>query len=658
MIRTSTSSMANALPGLCLVFAGLLGHVCPCVSSPYQPPDKQQMLEAYYQAMTAPKPLTVRRGVDFTAHRNRLRTMLLASMGLWPLPERIALDSRQGAILEHPWCRIQSISYRLWPGVRVCGLLYTPKHLFEEPAPAMLCPHGHWQDFFAHPSVQKRCLMFAKLGYVVFCPPQLHYEDLMLGISHQTLNVWGNMRALDYLQGLPQVDQTRLGVCGCSGGGLQTQMLVALDDRVKAATIAGFTCNYKHIMALRGIHCRCNHFPNVMRYTDHPEISTLGLPTPVQYLTMNDWTKDFAQESFPLITRLYAAHGAGDALDCHYEATEHNYDQSKRERTYGWMEKHLRPASDPGAIIEPAEIKTFTPDVLLSLCSELSQSQSFPQLSEMYRKRRGYEVPTITSRQEWTQYCRHMTTALEDLLGTRISLAQQSAASRPTAREIKSGLIVERINCPTEGPIAVPVIVLRSQKPGKEASIKLLYDRRGPEELLTDSGPGSPQALARQGAIVVLPDTRFIQAFEPGTDAQKNAIVWGRPFPGMACTDLCAILDGICSWPELKGKEVTIITRNAAAHAVAALFTAILDKRIAALDLDFQGKCFTNRDLPLVPFVLQHGDVLQWAALLADRDLTLRQLPKAVGDATWLVRLFELLQNDAGLTIKKLEVRS
>ena len=693
---------------LCLGLLVSLCLICPCTgeSQSYQRPDKKQMLLEYFQDMTQPEIFVEKKGPEFRAHRDRLRMLLLKSMGLWPLPERIALASRKWETLDHEWCTIQSISYRLWPDVQVTGLLYIPKRMHETPAPAMLCPHGHWQDFFAHPCVQERCLMFAKSGYVVFCPPQLHYEDLMLGISHQTLNVWSNMRALDYLQGLPQVDDTRIGVCGCSGGGLQTQMLVALDDRVRVATIAGFTCNYKHIMAFAGIHCRCNHFPNVMRFTDHPEISTLGLPTPVQYLTMNDWTKSFAKESFPLITGLYQANGTMNSLDCLYESTDHNYDKSKRERTYWWMEKHLRPGSNNSPIVEPPEITTFAPETILKLCPEVSQEQTFPQLSQAYKRDKGYKSPAIASKRDWAKYHDHMSAVLEDLLGmqtqlprrpvdsqarstglengsgsvgkpdlassgpffpgcTLVSTIEQTSPASPSlpgekiARSraddgvFRQSLVIERLNCPTEGSIAVSAIVLRAQDSTSKAPIILLYDQREPEELLGDTGPGSAQALAREGAIVVLPDTRFIKEFGPGTTAQKNAIVWGRPFTGMACTDICAVLDRICPRPKSNprtlsknsviGPRVRIITRNSGAHAIAALFAAILDKRINSLDLDFQGQCFENRKLPLIPFVLQHGDVLQWAALLADRDLTLRHPPESPEDVNWLVNVFKLI---------------
>jgi hypothetical protein len=459
------------------------------------------------------------------------------------------------------------------------------------------------------------------------------------------------MRALDYLESLPQVDRTRIGVCGCSGGGLQTQMLVALDDRVKAATIAGYTCNYEHIMAFEGIHCRCNHFPNVMRFTDHPEISTLGFPIPVQYLTMNDWTKSFAEQSFPIIKKLYEANEVTGSLDCFYEPTDHEYGRNKRERTYRWMEKHLRQRSDVNSVCEPSEIETFDPKTILSLCLQLSQEQKFPQISQIYCQQKGYKVPAITSKCDWLNYRRKMIAVLGDLLGLQTKLPKRHGDLEKESTRVEDGLIVKRVNCPTEGSILVAAIVIHRQNLKNKLPVTLLYDQRGPEELLADIGPGSPKALAMEGALVVLPEIRFVKEFGPGTPAKKNTIVWGRPFTGMACTDIHGVLDRIWRKPSVDPGAVRIITRGSGAHAIAALLAAALDNRIRSLDLDFQNKCFGNRSLPLIPFVLQHGDVLQWASLLADRELALRNVPEVAGDASWLIEIFELLGNAGRLNV-------
>ena len=247
----------------------------------------------YFDRISQPKPFTVRTGEELKKHNEMIRQRILKDLNLDPLPERIDLDPHYSDTKEHPWCTIRRVAIQLWPGVYSRCLLYMPRQFPEKPAPAALCPHGHEAEGYADPDLQKRFLMLAKLGYVVLSTPQDHHEDILRGYSYQTYLTWNNMRAMDFLETLPEVDKNRIGVSGLSGGGLQSQMIVGLDPRIKAATIAGLTCDYREITFPFSHHCFCNHWPNVMTYTDQPEISTLSCPTPVQYLTMNDWTQAF-----------------------------------------------------------------------------------------------------------------------------------------------------------------------------------------------------------------------------------------------------------------------------------------------------------------------------------------------------------------------------
>ncbi|MBM4050892.1 MAG: hypothetical protein FJ279_37835, partial [Planctomycetes bacterium] len=121
------------------------------------------MLVAYFEAMCQPKPFVPRVGEDFKAHQRSLREKLLACAGLSPLPERVPLELHESEPLDHEWCTVRRVAYQLWPQVFSTGLLYMPKQFAERPAPAVLCPHGHWQNGNAHPDVQARCLVLAKL---------------------------------------------------------------------------------------------------------------------------------------------------------------------------------------------------------------------------------------------------------------------------------------------------------------------------------------------------------------------------------------------------------------------------------------------------------------------------------------------------------------
>jgi len=109
------------------------------------------------------------------------------------------------------------------------------------------------------------------------------------------------------------------------------------------------------------------------------------------------------------------------------------------------------------------------------------------------------------------------------------------------------------------------------------------------------------------------------------------------------------VLDGVAARPDADAARVSVICRKSGESAIAALFAAALDPRIDAVDLDLAGCCFENRKLPLVSCVLQHGDVLQWAALLADRKVVLRNVPPEAGDPAWLAGVFAAVGNAAGV---------
>ena len=82
-------------------------------------------------------------------------------------------------------------------------------------------------------------------GYVVFSYDMVGYNDsrqvdhrlldprlAQWGIGSLGLHLWNSIRSVDFLESLPDVDRTRLACTGASGGGTQTFLLTAVDDRI------------------------------------------------------------------------------------------------------------------------------------------------------------------------------------------------------------------------------------------------------------------------------------------------------------------------------------------------------------------------------------------------------------------------------------------
>jgi hypothetical protein len=639
------------------------------------------LLSAYFERMSEPKPFLVRTGQEWEARRRELKERILHDMALDPLPERIPLDPHYSEPIDHPWCTIRKVAFQLWPGVYSRGLLFMPKEFREKPAPAVLCTHGHTDDGYADADEQKRYLMFARFGYVTLVTPQDHHEDILRGWSHQTYMVWNNMRGLDFLQSLPEADRNRIGVNGQSGGGLQAQMLLALDPRVKAATIGGITTDYREILFTYGNHCECNHFPGIMTDTDQPEISTLGFPTPVQFLTMDDWTLHFSADNFPTIRMIYRDNGYPDRAECVYWPTPHVYDRAKRERTYWWMEKWVRGDAKAAIPTEPEEIRiVFPPKALLGLPVTVPGERTYEEFRRADFRRDDRIGQGVAG---WKDYRARMTQALGELLGEARTLPPEGEISSRTVQPAwAAGANVEEILAPSEGAVLVPAIVISSAGAAAPRAVEIVLAEDG--RAAAAENPGRYLNMVRQGNMVVLPDLRFSgeygvkrlagrlgpgllrfkmasplempeDAAERASDIagawDRNGIMWGRPVPGMMVNDIRAVINALAGRPGMAGLEFRVSAEDTSALAVAALFAACLDPRIAAVDADFRGHSFGKtplwRDdltaLPLVSRVLLHGDIPQWALILADRRLTLRNVPLSAGDRRSLEEAFARL---------------
>ncbi len=643
-------------------------------------------LVAYFEAMSVPKPFPALTGNALAARHDELRARILSDIGLDPLPERLPLDVRRSEPIDHPCCTIEKVQYQLWPGVYTDALLFMPKAFQEQPAPAVLCPHGHWNYGYAWPEVQKRMLVLASMGYVVLSPYQNHQEDLLIGLSHQTVMVWTNMRGLDFLQSLPEVDPDRIGAAGASGGGLQTQMIAALDNRVKAATIVGLTCDFREIMFPHAAHCACNHWPNAMTQTDLPEMSVLAFPRPVQYLVMNDWTRNFPHDNFPDIQALYKSNGLPDQTACTYYPTGHLYDRAKRERTYWWMEKWLRDKGVHQPIPEePADIVTvFPPETLYHWPVENPDNKGLEALPTLFRRRHHHARMGLTSPTDAMDYHRDMRNALTSLLGLDRTLPRQHAAVDVHDAERQDSVTITRVFLGGEGPLRLPTVIIAPDAPERTT---LCLSPEGASRLDTLT-PYLERAQA--GERIVIPDIRFTGAYgleqlagvigpdlvahEIASDTppfqhhdaqrdhllwawERNSIVWGRPVIGMAVSDIESVLQGLQTELPINGHPIQIESSGPAYLGLAAVFAAIRNPNVKAVDVDLNNSRFETYQywreacdaLPVIPFILRYGDAPQWLAILSDRDVTVRNLSATQEEINWLRRFFAASGNADGL---------
>jgi hypothetical protein len=143
------------------------------------------------------------------------------------------------------------------------------------------------------------------------------------------------------------VDANRIGATGASGGGTQTFLLCAVDDRIRAAVPVNM------ISAHMQGGCLCENAPGLRLGTDNVEIGALMAPKPLLLVSCTgDWTKNNPTEEWPTIQKVYDLYGAGDRTAVVQFNYQHNYNRESREAMYTWFGRWLQDEKDPARFQE------------------------------------------------------------------------------------------------------------------------------------------------------------------------------------------------------------------------------------------------------------------------------------------------------------------
>jgi dienelactone hydrolase len=635
-----------------------------------------RLQDADHWSWAPPDPFPAREVWEARARQLRWKVKLAA--GLWPERERTPLNARVFDVQNGDGFRVGKVHYESAPGFLATGNIFYPT-VGTGPYPAILTPHGHWQygrlQNTASGSVVARSIDFARQGYVVFAIDMVGYNDSfqlphdgsksraqlvadaplpyearlfradfqfpeaeLYGFNLGGMQLWNSIRALDFLSSLPEVDGTRIGVTGASGGATQALLLMAADERVKVAAPVNI------IGAAKQPGCSCENLPGLWVGTSTIEVAATFAPKPLILIsaTEDPWTNATPTRELPMIRRYYDLFGAGGQLANTHVKAGHNYNPESRAAVYAFFRRHLNP---PGPPID-------TPPPVAVEMKALGDLRVFPDTVLPKTARAGRAIA-----QEWIRTAtatlgrafpadRAALTEFRSTFGPALALVLNVEKPAPAAllraveaEDTREGWVVtrERVGRRGQGD-AIEVESVR-RAGGTTSGAVLIVAAESYGHLTSGAGlSGMPgvRALVEQGQAVYrvrgyasgqlrIPDRTW--------DSFAQSSAYNRPNGVLAVQDILTALAAI----RRSGTALPITVVGVGETGLPTALAAAIDGGVARLIADLNGEDpgydRTFRRLMPVGAVRQVGD-LRTALLIVNGPVHLVN-PGATFDRTW-----------------------
>ncbi len=587
---------------------------------------------------------------EWQQRRAMLRENLIKAWGGFP-DEPCDLAPRKLGELQRDGYRIEKIIFQTRPGVWMTANAYVPDKAKDEKSPAILHVHGHWAGAKQDPVVQSRCIGCVKHGFFVLVVDAFgagergigknlgEYHGEMtaatlfpIGRPLSGLQVYENMRAVDYLQTRPEVDGSRIGITGASGGGNQTLYAGAFDERFKCVVP---TCSVGNYQAYLGpACCMCEVVPNALRFTEEGDV--LGLAAD-RGLMITSATQDGiqfsvgeAKKSFVRVTDIAKLLGTPDGVKHTIIESPHAYNQPMREALYGWMTRHLKGQGDGSPLPDP-DIKTEEPESLRCFPGDSRPNDyiTIPRFAALEACRLLESRKAPADRISWNDERPRRLAALERVFGDRPKPTSLNRRSEPLADSKSQRLIFD-----AEPGITLDVRHDLTKTPQRIA-VLLDFDSGAQQSFSSDLA----NEWRKHGWTIAAPELRATSRFALPNDKIGNApdhntaewSLWiGRPLLGQWVLDVGRTLDALA---EHNGSALPdhVAVIGVGSAGLVSLCAAALDERIThavtinSLASYVSARPYRNQRLGvMVPGILRDvGDVDHIAALIAPRQIAI-----------------------------------
>ena len=346
-------------PGYCPLF--LFDHVELRPTATTATDWRWGISEGYRSGLAANRQIRaeLRTADEARRYQERVRANFERTVG--PLPERGELPSRTTGVTRHAGLLIERLWFQSRPGLYVTANLYLPDDA-AGPLPAVLHLPGHAANGKANEPYQVICQCLARKGYAVlnidpvgqgergpyYAPGNNHECQGIQGFLPRDLNpmyfIQDGVRAIDYLRSRPEVDGTRIGVTGISGGGVQTMLLASWDRRVTGAVAMGSVVQMECL--LWSSYDPDGTFDDGIREYGCTTADLVACIAPRGFVIQNGahdpgFPVGSGQRVYRDVKGVWAAFGAEAQVACDAPDAGHEVNRAMRRNVYRWLNRWL-----------------------------------------------------------------------------------------------------------------------------------------------------------------------------------------------------------------------------------------------------------------------------------------------------------------------------
>ncbi|MGB3586488.1 MAG: acetylxylan esterase, partial [Tunicatimonas sp.] len=613
---------------------------------------------------------------DWTQYVERQKNQLRAPFNKF---EKHSLNAQSCGTIEREEYIVEKLVFESHPSFYVTASLFIPTQR-AFPLPAVFYVTGHSQAAFRRDIYQINILNLVKKGFVVFTIDPIgqgertqYYDStthestlgktthehsyaggqcFLTGYSINDYFVWDGIRSLDYLSQRPEVDPTRIGMTGLSGGGQQTAVLAAIDDRVYAAAPECYITSYQRLFESIGSQDAEQKIYQVLHLgLDHPDFLAVRAPKPTLLIAT---TEDFfsiqgARETFSEVKQLYRLFDQPQHLTMVESPGSHGTTRPNREAMYQFFQQHLNlPGSSTD--IEPEYLSTE--ELQITPTGQVTTSYQSKTVFDLNRQRSSDIVAQRTSKNA------------QDVIEQKSAVLDQaySLSGLDTTRTFRGAVFtgsVEKESYRVEKyflesddfDYPLPFVIIKSTNSQPKATL-LYVGAHGKQELLEHESHMID--YLQEGYAIVAPDLlgtgelknaergdAFIQGYSYNLWVGANLV--GRSIAGFQASDLDVLLKYLPTHVDLPTDTIVAVVKDEAISSylhIAPFYNENIRKTILINPLmSYQSINDTQYYDPKylwtsVPGAIQHYDLAHLMAYLAPSDLYLVNPVDASGN-TW-----------------------